>query len=150
MYIYDLPIYNITYSYHSFYSSLLFIPLSFIISDFTTLPKWYSYIIFLVGCVSSIHHLRSYGQENSCCYDMVRYLDVFLANILGGCMIYFYNNSKYFLHISFFLSSLFLSVFFYFVNNRIKTQLHALFHILVVITIFKESLYPRNIPITYK
>ena len=149
MYIYCLPCYKSTNSYHSFFSSLLFIPLSFIISDFTSLPKWYSYILFLVGFISSAHHIRSYGQENAW-YDIIRYLDVFLANIFGSCMIYFYHNSKYFYILGSLLILFFFMIIYYFKSNRIKTQLHAIFHIIVVIIIFMESLYPQNIPITYK
>ena len=141
MYIYCFPSYKRTNSYHSFYSSLLFIPLSFIISDFTTLQKWYSDILFLVGCVSSAHHIRSYGQGNAW-YDMIRYLDVFLANLLGISMLYIYHTCKYFYIFGFCILLLFLLILSV-DNNRLKTQLHAIFHIMIVMFIFIESIYPK-------
>ena len=53
------------YSYLSAYSSILFIPLSYIIHDFTTLPDWFSYIILIGSFISCMHHLRPYGQKCS-------------------------------------------------------------------------------------
>lgn len=139
MNLYSFPCYKSENYYHSFFTSLLFIPLSFIISDFTTLPIWYSYIIFFVGCVSSAHHLRAYGEKNDW-YDMVRYLDVFLANILAFFMIYFYHKSKYF-YIFGFLSLILFKSILYIDNNQLKTLIHSIFHIIIVMIIFIESLY---------
>ncbi len=131
------------YSYLSAYSSILFIPLSYVIHDFTTLPEWLSYIILIVGFVSCLHHLRPYGQKDSW-RDLFYYLDITIVYFLCIYFIYlFFNSYRTYIYV--------IILFFNYViiqyvnNNKLKTQLHTLFHLIIIYGLIKESLlfYPK-------
>ena len=147
--IYNFPKFDFEkYSYVSFLSSLLFIPLSFIVYDIQIFPSWYATILFCVGIVSTIHHLRPYGQPNSW-GDIIRYIDVFFAYSVTISTIFLFKNSI----LTYFIFGI-LQLLFYCINNttfyKLKTILHALIHIIFVLFIWYQSIiiFPAIAPYT--
>ncbi len=131
------------YSYLSAYSSILFIPLSYIIHDFTTLPYWFSYIILIGSFISCMHHLRPYGQKCSWC-DLFYYLDITIVYFLCIYSIYLFFNSYRTYIYAITLTCNYVMIR-YINNNKLKTQLHTLFHLIVIYLLIKESFifYPK-------
>ncbi len=136
-FIYIFPEFDFKkYSYVSFLSSLLFIPLSIIIYDTESLPLWYATIIFYVGILSSLHHLRPYGQNNTT-RDILRYIDVFFAYLVTFSTMFLFKNNIFI----YFIYSI-IKLLFYCIDKcktyKLKTILHACIHIIFVLFIWYQ------------
>ena len=141
MYFYIFPKINKHYTYLSFYSSLLFIPLGFIVKDVSILPRLFGKLLICIGAISSFNHLRTY--ESPVKYnDIFRYIDIGLANILGLCIFFIFEKTLGSLLYYLCCFILYISIPLGFIHNkRLKTILHSIFHILIILYILFHVVY---------
>ena len=128
MKFYITPSIDSSKSYYSLYTSVLFVILSFYLGYYKKCPSIVYLTILVVGFVSMIHHARSFEDEYD---DVFRYVDIFFAFSLSILIIYFYLH-KVTIVFGIFLVSLFVYIQKNCTSPRIKSILHAIFHLLVI------------------
>jgi hypothetical protein len=70
----------------TFWTSLIFMPVAFLIYRIACYPTWFPILVGALSCISAIHHLRAYGQFHD---DWLRVADVAISTSLLCVLMYY-------------------------------------------------------------
>lgn len=129
MILYHTPTFSSNCLNYSLVSSSLFIVVGLYFLVFQKAPTPVGYTTLLVGIFSIVHHLRNYNEEYD---DIIRIVDIFFANLLALCVLY-YRPTLVTLLFGVILLCAFLSIQYWITSAKYQSILHALFHISICI-----------------
>lgn len=142
MILYHIPTFSSNCFIFFFVSSSLFILVGLYFLVFQKAPTPVIYTTLLVGIFSMIHHLRNYDEEYD---DIVRIVDIFFANLLALCVLY-YRPTMVTLLFGVILLCTFLSIQ-YWIKYWYKSMVHALFHTSICIFLLFSFQHEKDLKI---
>ena len=121
--------------FFSLYSSYIFIVLGIFILTIPNnpIPIWFGIIQTLVGIISTLHHMRPYEQYYN---DIIQYIDIFLANVYGVCIVYLFKDIITIISLT--LGAIFYTLIKFKKKYWHKSMIHLCMHMCIIVNIFYQ------------
>lgn len=135
MKFYHSPSFSMDKTYYALYSSIMLLLLSlyFIYTKKGTLTL--RILLFIVGLISTIHHCRTYDDED---YDIFKIIDWILVAIFGLYILYLYQNRTTFI-VLLVISVLILYLQLKSKPSKTQSLLNSFIHILVAMILLLNN-----------